>query len=112
MRYLSLLLVVIAVAAVAFADVFIKKASTLGSFSTVMKSPWIIAAILMYILQVVIFTYIFVMGTKLISVGMIQTGLYAVIVVVAGLIFFHEQVTFIELMGIILVLTGVMLLQS
>ncbi len=111
MKSTYLILIVLAVMAVAFADVFLKKAALLGSMSKAIQSPWMILAVLLYLFQVVIFTDVFVHGAKLGYVGIIQTVLYAVIVLLWSFFFYHEHMSPIQIVGIIVALVGVVLIN-
>ena len=62
-------LLILAVSAVAVADVFLKKTQTLGSMSKAISSPWMLIAVVLYLVQILFFTYLFVSGVKLINVG-------------------------------------------
>ena len=56
------LLILLAVIAVAVADVFLKKATHHGNLGMALSSPWLFTAIGLYLLQIVIFTIAFVSG--------------------------------------------------
>ncbi|MDQ3090010.1 MAG: hypothetical protein M3Q24_02565 [bacterium] len=101
----------LAVAAVAMADVFLKKASLGGSLMSALKSPWMIGAILLYLFHIFFFTYIFVSGKNLVGVGVMQTALYATIVLLAGFFIFNETLKPIEIVGMILAASGVVLMS-
>lgn len=107
-----LLLLILAVSAVAIADAFLKKAAAGESnLIAVLKSPWTLGAIALYLFQIFFFAYVFVAGYKLSLVAILQTGLYALITLGAGLFFFHESLTMIQIGGIVLTLAGVVLLN-
>ncbi len=105
------ILLILACSAVAIADVCIKKASTATSFSGIFKNPWFVAAIFLYIFQIFIFAYIFCLGLQLSYVGIMQIILYALIVLVSSVLFFHEDFTFIKIVGIILGVFGIILIN-
>ncbi|OGI96190.1 hypothetical protein A3I84_01470 [Candidatus Nomurabacteria bacterium RIFCSPLOWO2_02_FULL_36_8] len=96
---------------VAVADVFLKKASTFTDLATFLKSPWMIGAISLYIFQIFIFIYLFFTGMKLIDVGIMQVILYALIVLASGILFFHETLTLIKIIGIILGIISIALIS-
>ncbi len=106
-----MVLVLLAVFAVAFADVFLKEASKVGTFSLTLRSPWFWAAAGMYLFQVVAFAYLFVSKVELSAVGVIQTALYAIIVLGAGLLFYHETFSATQYVGMALALVGVFLIN-
>lgn len=111
MSFINITLVTFAVSAVAIADVFLKKTQTLGSMSKALMSPWMLWAIILYVFQIFFFTYLFVSGAKLVHVGIMQTALYAIIILVAGVFIFGETFSTIQIAGIVLALTGVFLLN-
>ena len=105
------LLVGLAVVAVAVADVFLKKATTPNDLGMALRSPWFWGAVGLYLLQIGFFTYAFVSGWKLSVLGALQTALYAVIVLVAGVVLYRETLTPVQFMGIVLALGGVALIN-
>ncbi len=104
-------LLIAAVSAVAVADIFLKKAALGGGLAAAFKSPWVIGAVFLYLFQVFFFLYLFVAGSKLSIVSILQTGLYALITLVAGVFLFNESLRAIQVAGIILTLAGVLLLN-
>lgn len=106
-----LVIVVAAVAAVSIADVFLKQASESSSFVTAMRSPWFWGAICMYLFQVIAFTYLFLAKVELSLVGVMQTALYASVVVGAGVFIYKESLSPTQYVGVGLALTGVVLLN-
>lgn len=111
MKLLQLSMIFVAVISVAVADVFLKKAALGDSMLKALKSPWMAAAILLYLFQIFFFTYVFVSGWQLSLVGSLTTVLYAVIVLGASIIFFHEKLTALQAIGIFLAVGGVILLN-
>ncbi|MBI4095083.1 MAG: hypothetical protein HY435_02745 [Candidatus Liptonbacteria bacterium] len=111
-KLLHIGLLILAVSAVAIADALLKKAAVGGGgFTEALKSPLMIGAILLYLFQIFFFTYIFVAGWKLSIVSILQTGLYALITLTAGVLFFGESLNTVQITAIVLTLTGVVLLN-
>jgi drug/metabolite transporter (DMT)-like permease len=104
-------LIILAVSAVGIADVFLKKTQSLGSMGKAILSPWMLGALALYLFQIFFFTYLFLSGAKLINIGIMQTVLYALIVIFAGIIFFGESLSSLQILGITLALLGVILLH-
>jgi len=96
---------------VAVADVFLKKASNSVNFFDVFKNPLMIGAILLYIFQIFIFSYLFYIGIKLINVGIVQIIFYTLIIAVTSILFFHETLTLIKVVGIVLGVVGIILIN-
>lgn len=111
MSFIHTLLVVLAVSAVAIADVFLKKTQSLGSMSQALMSPWMLGAIILYLFQIFFFTYLFMSGAKLTTIGIMQTVLYALIVLAAGIFLFGETLSVVQIVGIVLAIAGVIMLN-
>jgi drug/metabolite transporter (DMT)-like permease len=111
-KILEIGLIIVAVSAVAIADVFIKKATSVAdNFKTVLKNPLMLAVLGLYLIQILIFTYVFVKKAELGAVGIIQTALYAVIVIGSGIIFFKEEVSLWQGIGMALAIIGVIVIN-
>jgi len=103
--------IILAVVAVAVADVFLKKAAAHGSMSGALRSPWLLSAIGLYLLQIALFTIAFMAGWKLSIIGALQTALYALIVLAAGVFLYNESLTRLQVVGILLSFSGVLLIN-
>ena len=109
-KILEIFLICVAVAAVAVADALAKKVGvTAGSFPVALKNPLMLAVAGLYLLQILIFTYVFFKKAELGAVGIIQTALYALIVIGAGVIFFKEEISLVQGVGMALAVVGVIL---
>jgi drug/metabolite transporter (DMT)-like permease len=104
-------LLILAYAAVAVADVFLRKASDFTNVADIFKSPWIIGAIALYIFQIFVFIYLFFTGAQLINVGIVQIVLYALIIIGSSVLLFHETVTPAQTIGIVFGVVGVILIN-
>ena len=107
----QLTLIGVAVIAVAVADVLLKKATVHGSFEHALSSPWLWGAVGLYLLQIGLFTYAFVSGWQLSSIGALQTALYALIVLAAGVLLYRETVTPTQIVGMLLAISGVVFIN-
>ncbi len=110
MSLLHTILVILAVSSVAIADILIKKAA-LGSMRNALMSPLMLGAFVLYLFQILFFTYLFVHNAKLTHIGIMQTVFYALIVILAGVFLFGEMLTPIKITGITLALIGVILMN-
>ncbi len=111
-KLLELFLIILAVIAVGIADVMIKKiAFNVSNFFSVLKNPFILVIILLYVIQILIFAYLFVNKSELTVVGIMQMALYAIIVLTSGIFFFKEEVNTIQIIGIGLAIIGVVLIN-
>jgi drug/metabolite transporter (DMT)-like permease len=111
MSFIQSTLLFVSVSAVAIADIFLKETQKAGSLGRALTSPWMLCAIILYLFQIFFFTYLFVSGAKLVNIGIMQTVLYAVIILVAGVFFFEETLSGVQIAGVILALLGVILLN-
>ena len=105
-------MLVLAVVAVAIADVCLKRASLPGSLADALSSPWTLAAAGLYLLQVLLFVVVFANGWKLSVVGLLQTTLYALVTLGAGVLLFGEVLTLKQVLGLVLAVAGVILLSA
>jgi len=111
-KLLEIVLIIIAVAAVSVGDVLTKKvAFHTEEFWTAIRNPLMLAVAGLYMVQIVVFLYVFVRKAELGIVGIIQTALYAIIVIGSGVLFFKEEITLIHGIGIVVAITGVVLMN-
>lgn len=111
MQFFHVAFIIVAVSAVGIADIFLKKTQALGSLGKAFTSPWMAGAVALYLLQIALFTFLFLKGEKLYQVGILQTVWYAFIVLGAAFFFFGENVTPLQALGILLALAGVALMS-
>jgi len=111
MSFTHAILLILAVSAVAIADVLLREAQPLGSLSKALTSPWVLGAIVLYLFQIIIFTYLFVSGEHLLNVGLVQVALYEFIVVIAAVMLFKETLTTMEAIGALFAVIGIVLLN-
>ncbi len=104
-------LIIVAVISVAIADVLLKKATAHGNLLDALKSPWLLWAISLYLLQIGLFTVAFVAGWRLSMIGALHTVLYALIVLGAGVFLYNENLTRPQLVGLLLAIGGVVLIN-
>lgn len=111
MSLINSILLFLAISAVAIADVFLKKTQTLGSMTNAFMSPWMLGAVVLYLFQIFFFTYLFISGEKLTSIGIMQTVIYALIVLVSGIFLFGETLSITQMVGVFFAIFGVVLLN-
>ena len=107
----QLTLISAAVIAVAVADVLLKKATAHGNLEQAIRSPWLWGAVGLYLLQIGFFTYAFVLGWQLSHIGALQSALYALIVLAAGVLLYRETLTPVQIVGMVLAIGGVVLIN-
>jgi drug/metabolite transporter (DMT)-like permease len=105
------MVIILAVIAVAIADVLLKRAASSGSVQVALRSPWMFTAIGLYLLQITLFTIAFIAGWKLSIIGALQTALYALIVLAAGVLLYNESLTRLQVIGVLLAFGGVVLIN-
>ena len=103
--------IVLAVVAVAVADVLLKKAADQGSLENILRSPWLFCAIGLYLLQIGLFVIAFFRGWELSIIGSMQIAFYALIILAAGVFLYNENPTRIQAIGMLLAFSGVVLIN-
>lgn len=99
--------IIIAAASVAAADILIKKSAfQTQSLSTALKNPLMIIAATLYLLQIVLMSYIFVKKWDLGIVGIMQMAVFGTIIIIFGIAFFQEKITLLHGIGMALALIG------
>jgi len=111
-KLIQITLIIIAGGSVAVADGLVKKSAfNTQNFWIALKNPLMILAVMLYVVQIMIFTYIFVKKWNLGIVGIIQMMIYAAIVIFAGITFFQEKITPAHGAGMILALAAAILMN-
>lgn len=105
------IVIFLAVISVAIADVMLKKAAAHGSLLNAFASPWFIGAASLYFVQITFFIYAFLAGWELSIIGALQTALYAIIIIAAGVFLYKETLSWIQMAGIFLAISGVVLIN-
>ncbi len=111
-KLIQIIIVIIAGASVAIGDILIKK-SAIQTHNVIkgLMNPFMIIAVSLYLLQIVLFYYIFIKKWELGIVGLMQMVAYAAIVVTGGIVFFQEKITFSHGIGMLFALIGVILMN-
>lgn len=111
-KVVPLTLILLSGGLVAVADGFIKKASVNQSnLVTVLLNPLMIWVGIIYLFAIGVFGLVFIRRWDLGIVGLMQIVIYAVAVVLGGVLFFHERLTIIHEAGMILALIAVILMN-
>ena len=105
------MVVVLAVIAVGVADVMLKRAAAHGTLLGALHSPWLFLAVGLYLFQIGFFTMAFIAGWKLSIIGALQTALYAMIVLAAGVFLYNEALTRLQVLGILMAFSGVVMIN-
>jgi drug/metabolite transporter (DMT)-like permease len=103
--------VVLAVIAVGVADVMLKRAAAHGTLAGALHSPWLFIAVGLYLFQIGFFAIAFIAGWKLSIIGALQTALYAIIVLGAGVFLYNEALTRLQVLGILMAFSGVIMIN-
>lgn len=103
--------ILLAAVACALADIFLKRATFQGNLGEALRSPWLLMAIGLYVLQAYFFIIAFLAGSKLSIMGTLLTALYTLIVLVVGVLFYRESLTQPQMLGILLAVGGVVLIN-
>jgi drug/metabolite transporter (DMT)-like permease len=105
------IVILAAVISVAIADILLKKAASHSNLLDALRSPWFAGAAGLYMLQVCFFMYAFIAGWNLTNIGILQTALYAIIVLTAGVFFYNETFTRFQWAGIFIAMSGVLMIN-
>jgi len=116
MKMEQLLPIVIIIAAglsVAVGDMLIKKVGMAsGTMTSAMAHPLMAAALGFYMLQIVLFAYVFVRRWELGIVALLQMAFYSAACVLMGRFLFGERVTFQQGLGMLLAFVGAVLMNA
>jgi len=110
-KLVQAIIISLAVISVAIGDVLLKRATARGDLLVALRSPWLLCAVGLYLLQIGLFTIAFIAGWKLTIIGALQTALYALIVLAAGVFLYDENLTRQQVIGILLAFSGVVLIH-
>lgn len=108
----QLLIIIVAGISVGVADALIKKTALSGNFISAIKNPLFIVILLLYFVQIALLIYIFTHKWNLGIVGNLQVVFYSITIILAGLLFFKETISWIQGIGIAMALIGVILMNK
>lgn len=104
-------LMVLSALLIATADTIIKKISISGVSTQALLSPLMFLVYFLYFIQIVITFYIFTHGGELAIYVNIYIIFYSILGVLSGLLIFNEMISLVQGIGIVLALTGVLLIN-
>lgn len=105
------IIVILAGIAVAIADGLLKQTAVGESFTNALRSPLMIGVLVLYLLQILFFTYVFVNDWQLGVVGILQMVAYSVSVIITGVFIFKESFTVTQYIGFVLAVAGAVLIN-
>lgn len=112
MMKLYQILVLVAVGIiVGVADALIKKSSESGSFMATLRNPLMLAVWALYITQTLLAIFIFLWGGKLGLLVNLFIVFYSITGIILGYLIFNESISLVQGIGIILALTGAILIN-
>jgi len=97
---------------IAVADALIKKTGNSTTFLSATLSPWMLLICILYFIQILLALYIFINKGELALYANIFIVFYSILMVLLGIFAFKEHLTFVQGIGIVLALTGALLLNS
>ena len=109
---LGLVVIFISALLIAGADSLIKKTSLQGSFSLAAFSPWMLVICTLYFLQILLVIYIFINRGELAIYANLFIIFYSVLTVLAGVFIFREKLSLVQGVGILLALSGAVLING
>lgn len=111
-KLFQIIVIIVAGASVAVGDIFIKKAAIQpDNLIKNFLSPYMFLAVILYLLQIVLFYYMFIKKWELGIVGLMQMVAYAIIVITAGIIFFQEKISMLQMIGMCFAFVGAILMN-
>ncbi len=96
---------------IAVADALVKATST-STFAAAVWNPWMLVICGLYFIQILLAVYIFVHKGELAIYGNIFIVFYSISMVLLGVFVFHEHLSTLQAIGIVLALAGAVLLNS
>ena len=112
-QLLPVLVIVAAGLSVAVGDMLIKKVGMASaSMTSAMVHPLMAAALGFYVLQILLFAYVFVRRWELGIVALLQMAFYSSACVLMGRFLFGERVTFQQGLGMLLAFLGAVLMNG
>ena len=111
-KFLEICLILTAGAVVAVADVIIKKIVFTGiDFKTALKDPRMLLVLGLYMVQIILFLYLFTTKSYLSFVGIGQAVIYTIIVIGSGTLLFNEILSLTQAIGIGLAVMGIIFMN-
>lgn len=108
---MNLIFVFLSAVLIIGADALIKKVSIQGSFSVAFMDPWMIAAYLMYFVQILLAIGIFINKGELAVYTNLFIVFYSLFGVMAGVLFFKESLSIFQLTGVVFAVVAAILLS-
>lgn len=96
----------------AVADVIIKKLVFSGlDFKATLKDPKMLLVVLLYIIQIIIFLYLFTTKSYLSIVGVGSFIVYTIVVITSGALLFNEVISLTQAIGIGFAVLGIIFMN-
>lgn len=111
MNIIQVFSIILAGISVGVADTLIKKVSLTGNFWSVFLNPLMALIVFLYLCQIALFIHIFKYNWHLGIVGNLEVVFYSLTLIIIGIIFFGENISLIQGIGIGLALIGVILMN-
>ena len=110
----QLLGIVLACVAVAYADCLLSDVGTAskGDFGAALTNIKMYEIVALYLIQILIFTYVFVKNGTLMMVGMTQTVMYALVVMFYGAMFRNESIPLTKALGAGVAVLGILIMTA
>lgn len=97
---------------VVIADVIIKKISVTGDFMDALLNPWMVAVYILYFIQVLLAIYIFINDGGLAVYGNLYIVFYSVLMILGGFLLFKEEMTMLQMLGVVMAILGGVLING
>lgn len=94
------------------ADSLIKRITLQDGFLSAIVNPWTLFICALYFIQILLAIYIFVYHGDLAIYGNLFIIFYSILMLMAGVLLFGEQLSVLQYVGIFLALAGAILINS
>jgi EamA domain-containing membrane protein RarD len=108
---IRLTLVFLSALTIIVADALIKKISIGHTFFNVIKDPWMILILGLYLVQISFAIFIFIFKGELALYTNLFIIFYGILGIIIGILFFKENITLVQIIGIGLGLFGAILMN-
>jgi drug/metabolite transporter (DMT)-like permease len=93
------------------ADSIIKKVSAGQTFVSVLRDPWMLAVYGLYLVQIFFAIFIFIFKGELAIYTNLFIVFYGIFGIVVGILYFKETLSTVQILGIVLGLSGAILMN-
>lgn len=112
MNFGAVLILLAAAVLIAAADALIKQSAISGNFLAALRTPWLWAAVVLYLAEILLTVYLFLKHWQLGVAANVFVIFYSLGTVLLGYLFFQERLSLMQASGILLGLIGIFLMTK